>query len=349
MSEQFSFIVGSNWNCWAYEPPTVRSDGTQLLNNDVWWESDTAVARVYLNGQWSTPTNQQPGVYAIQAAGQSFNIAGETALVSPWGAPFMNLNEFTFNGTNGFICSEANTYVINYDLQLTQNQNMVYTKFSGGGGASQIYTNGQYLSFITPIQQPVFVGWNSATRAFESTVTNGYKGVYEFKLYLNVNACAAASIVLEVNGVEITNGGQLWYNFSHQQAAEETGYNCSCRYTVNIGDTVKFKVVGGGGNLLDLDSDKCYLEILNCVPQLNQNAFTYGTPISNVSAAIKVNGIALTQGHTPTVSVIPGQKSQLKGSLRTALALNDVVTIEVTAGKGGITLNSAMLNISPDP
>lgn len=342
MSEQSAFIVGKNWICWAFEAPIVRSDGSPLQNHDTWWESDEAIARVYLNGQWTTPTQQIPGITAIMAVSKNFNINGETSLLSPY--TVYNANDWFYNGTTGFLCGEPNSYLINYSLELAQVYNMIYDKYTGGGGASQTYTNGQYLSFANTIQASSFVGWSN--NSFTASVASGYNGVYEFKLYLRTNAFNNGSIVLEVNGNEVL-GGELLYNYQHLPSPESWGIHCSTKYTVVNGDVIKFKVKGGAGTIIDIDSTNSYLEITNMVPVLQPSGFFYNVPYSQVTAVLKKNGVAVSNGHDPKVSLIGGQKSILSNSLRVSCALNDVITLEVSCTKGGCQVRSALLNILP--
>ena len=342
MSEQNSFIVGKNWICWAFEPPMVRGDGTPLQNNDTWWESDAAIARVYLNGQWTTPTQQIPGITAIMAVAKTYNINGETSLLSPY--TVSNSNEWFYNGTTGFICGEPNSYLINYSLELAQLNNMLYSKFTGGGKPSQTYTNGQYLSFANVIQQASFIGWSS--NSFTASVASGYNGVFEFKLYLRTNALNNGSIVLEVNGNEVP-GGELVYNYQHIPSPEAWGIHCSTKYTVVNGDVIKFKVKGAAGTIIDIDSDNSYVEITNMIPALQPTGFFYNVPSSQVTVVLKKNGVAVSNGNNSVVSLIGGQKTLLSNTIRVGCVLNDVITLEVSSTKGGCQVRSALLNILP--
>lgn len=341
MSEQFSFIVGRNWNCWAYEPPEVRSDGTQLQNQDVWWESDTAVARVYLNGQWTTPTNAVPGVYAIKTTTQT---SSSPFLLTDWNA--INVNEWSYNGTTGFICSEPNAYVCDYSVRLT---GASYSSANTGVGYHSATVDTPYTIDGAANQRIYFAFVSKSTSGSSynaSSMSSG--GVNQAKATCVVEPCRpqvnynlnlnAGATALQLKFQVYKVGPAVWIDYAVVNvpaSASAQSVMFSVCPDLNIGD--EFRLICAGPGTATIASSS-RIDIQDQLPVTTQ-----------VTTQVKKNGVTISTQNSVVNSVQVDQTRTISGSLRFTAALNDVISLEVIPANSGITASSAALNLTPDP
>lgn len=338
MSSEYSYFVANNWICWSYEAPLYRVDGTPLQNNDTWWESDAAIARVYLNGQWTTPTNAVPGVYAIKTTTQNSPFPLAAFQLTGWNA--INVNEFSYNGTTGFIAQEANAYECLYSISMD-----VGAGTDGGGyfsasaNAPQAVTANTHLFFD-------FVNKSTGGTTYTATSIqlpppgNG-----------RVN-CAIAPCRPQVNlviPITVTTGGQLklevyksgpgvgidYAIYDVPASASPQTVSFSCCPDMVVGDY--FRVIWVGPGTATIGANR-RIDIMDTV-----------LPTSNIITRVKKNGVVVSSQNSVASSLMVPNSMTVTGSMRFTAAINDVISLEVLPSNYGVTVTSAMINIQPDP
>lgn len=338
MSEQNAFIVGNNWICWAFEPPIVRSDGTPLQDRDTWWESDAAVARVYLNGQWTSPTNEHPGVYAIKTSSQNapfplapFQLTGWTPL---------NLTEFSYNGTTGFIAQEPNAYECFYSITMD-----VGVGSNGGGYFTANATSSQSvvtndLLFFDSASVNTGAATYNPTKIQLSGASNGRVECIiapcrpQVNLVLPITTTTGGKLILEVFKSAIP----LTINYAEVDvvaSASPQTVSFSCCPDMIVGDYFRIRWAGPGTATFN---SARRIDIMDTL-----------LPTSTVVTRVKKNGVVMTSQNTVTSTLTVPNTVTVTGSMRFIAALNDIISLEISPSNYGLTVQSAMINIQPDP
>jgi hypothetical protein len=338
MSEQYAFIVGNNWVCWAFEPPVVRSDGSPLQEKDTWWESDAAVARVYLNGQWTSPTNAHPGVYAIKTSSQNapfplapFQLTGWTPL---------NLAEFSYNGTTGFIAQEPNAYECLYSISMD-----VGAGANGGGyftanaTAPQSVVAGNLLFFDSPnintgaqTYNPLKIQLPGASNGIVECIINPCRP--QVNLVLPITTTTGGQLIFQV----FKAGIPLFVDYAVIEvvaSASPQTISFSCCPDMLVGDYFRIRWAGPGTATFTAARR---IDIMDTLP-----------PASTVTTRVKKNGVVMPSQNTVTSTLAVPNTITVTGSMRFTAAVNDVISLEISPSNYGLTVQSAMMNIQPDP